>query len=306
MPRVRAILVSDLHLQQRPPLARSCEPDWFDAMARPLAEIRGLLRKHKAPVIYAGDIFDRWNAGPEVINFALRRLPRGFAVPGQHDLPNHDYDQMERSAYGTLVAADHLVNLPPGEPYEVAPGLTVTGFPWGVDPHPHERPKGCTDITVAVIHRFIWTKGTGYPGAPEEAHLKAIRRKLKGYDVAVFGDNHKGFLVPDGPTKIINCGGMMQRKTDEADYRPGCGLLHYDGTITRHYFNTTRDVIIEYTEGESAVERLLDMSAFVGHLRELGEDDELDFRAAVTRFFAENDIDEQVKTIIREALDGPQ
>ena len=35
-PQVLAILCSDLHLQMKPPVARSAEPDWFAAMRRPL------------------------------------------------------------------------------------------------------------------------------------------------------------------------------------------------------------------------------------------------------------------------------
>jgi hypothetical protein len=35
-----AILVSDIHLSDKPPIFRSSEPDWFEAMKRPLDQLQ--------------------------------------------------------------------------------------------------------------------------------------------------------------------------------------------------------------------------------------------------------------------------
>src|SRR5688572_18895632 len=95
-----AILCADLHLTLRPPLCRA-DKNWMLTQRDYLLQIRKLqepahLKNHleataKIPVICAGDIFDRWNPPPELVNFALRFLPNGMiCVPGQHDLPNHN------------------------------------------------------------------------------------------------------------------------------------------------------------------------------------------------------------------------
>lgn len=301
LPDVRAILVSDLHLQAKPPVARSTEPDWFAAMARPLNEIANLAEEHGCPVLYAGDIFDRWNAGPEVINFALRHLPHGYAIPGQHDLPNHNYDDIKRTAYWTLVEAEHIVDLTQGQVTLVGHDLFLYGFPWGFDPQPI-TPSEDGELNVALVHKFIWTDNTGYTGASMVENLVAYKGNLTGYDVVAFGDNHKGFIrhTKGGPT-ICNCGGMMRRKTDERDYRPGCGLLRADGTVGRHYFDTTQDHFIELTAEAETVDRLLDMTEFVTGLQALGANDALDFDAAVKRFLTNNDIPPRVREVILSA-----
>ena len=109
---VIAIVCSDIHLSHKPPLARSGEPDWYVAMARPLNELRGLHSDYGVPVVIAGDIFDRWNSPPELIRFALDNLPKGaWVIPGQHDLPYHDYGALNRSALGVLIKADWVPNL---------------------------------------------------------------------------------------------------------------------------------------------------------------------------------------------------
>lgn len=305
MSDVRAIFVADLHLQAKPPVCRSAEPDWFEAMARPLKELQGLVDEYKVPVLYAGDIFDRWDARPEVVNFALTHLPPGYAVPGQHDLPNHSYDEIKRSAYWTLVEAERLINIPIDDHIVIASaGLVVYGFPWGYPPRPlSEEQAACKLLSIALIHRFIYTKTTGYPGAPPEARVPAYKAALAGYDAAVFGDNHKGFIQPGNPT-ICNCGGFMRRKVDERDYRPGVGLLHTDGTVTRHYFDTSEDAFAEISEAEEAVAKVLDMSAFVDGLRGLESDDALDFIAAMERFIRENDVPQRVAEIMIQASEG--
>jgi len=296
MSDVRAILVADVHLQAKPPVARSAEPDWFAAMARPLAELGGLAEKHSCPIFYAGDIFDRWDARPEIVNFALKYLPDGYAIPGQHDLPYHDYQEIKRSAYWTLVKAKKLINIPPVATCQDWPDLIIYGFPWGSQPRPAKPIKGI--LQLAIVHGFIWQQGTGYPGASVEAKVGAYRERLQGYDAAAFGDNHKGFLANVGGVAVFNCGGLMRRHTDERDYQPGVGLLHADGSITRHYLDITEDRFIEATEAEEVVEQVLDMSAFVTGLRELGADDALDFLLAVERFLEGNEVSDRAQEII--------
>ena len=115
---VIALLVGDIHLSAKAPLCRAKEPDWFEAMARPLMELVDLQKQIGKesdgipPILCAGDVFDRWNSPPELINFALEYLPpQMYSIPGQHDLPNHNYNEIDRSAYWTLVAANKITNV---------------------------------------------------------------------------------------------------------------------------------------------------------------------------------------------------
>lgn len=308
MSDVRAILVSDLHLHPRAPVARSAEPDWWHAMARPLAELQVLANRTGAPVLYAGDIFDRWNAGPETINFAAKHLPPGYAVPGQHDLPNHQYSAIQRTAYWTLCEIGVLTDLPPGQPTLVqhrgGHELLAYGYPWGHPVQPLPRPMA-TMQTVAVCHAFIWTKGTGYMGAPEEKKLAGYKRALANYTAAAFGDNHKGFIAhPRGGPAICNCGGFMARRLDERTYRPGCGLLLAGGTVVRHYWDTGLDKWLDPRGLEQAVDHGLDLGGLVQGLAALGAEDALSFVGSLREFCKANNIPQRVQQIIEEGYGG--
>ncbi len=314
--KVIAILCSDLHLSETAPVARAAEPDWFAAQERPLAEIDRLSKKHRCPVIIAGDIFDRWNASPAIINFALEHLPDNvYAIPGQHDLPNHSLKEIKRSAYWTLVESGKVINID----YRVVdpliisgwvsrtPGtrLIVRGFSWGQKITPEKCLHNDGHVYLAVSHQYVFTRpginGNGYPGAPEDQMLSKMWLQLEGYDAAVFGDNHQGFLAGSRVTgkhvNVMNCGTLMRRKQDERDYKPQVGLLRADVTIDRHFLDVSKDKFSDPTD--VSVDRVLDSSEFLEELRSLGGDS-LDFRAAILRRL--DKVSDDVRCAVLEAV----
>lgn len=283
MKKVIAILCSDLHLSEKAPVARSAEPDWFDAQARPLAELRGLAEKYDVPVICAGDIFDSPMPRPPIINFAIDELPHMYAIPGQHDLANHNYDEIERTAYWTLVKAGKITDL--DDPVMFPSGLQLIAFPWGrlIVPYGERRPDGADDhwIRLAVIHRYVYTKQSGgYPGAPQEQRLDQMADQLAGYDAAMFGDNHQAFLADIGRCDVVNCGTLMRRKQDERAYDPAIYFLLSDGSISTVFLNTEQDKFADPIA--AAPGKILDSAEFIDELQSLGGDS-MDFRAAINR-----------------------
>ena len=299
MSRVIAILVSDVHFSHKPPVARAEEPDWYAAMRRPWDEIRKLQQTHDAPVIIAGDVFDRWNSPPELINFAMGVLPPfTYAIPGQHDLPNHRLDEMDRSAYGTLVKSTWLQNLT--EPKEIRRDLVVHPFPWGVKLEPMQH-RDSSKVNLAVVHAYVWTTVTGYPGATKESFVTNRRRQLKGYDAAVFGDNHQGFSTIGGDIPIFNCGTLVRRKTDEYEYKPRVGLLCADRTIKTHFLDISQDVLTVSERVVQSEKEDLDLSGFLSELGGL-QADSLDFREAVLRTLEHESATQRVKEIVLKSL----
>lgn len=318
---VVAIFCSDLHLSLKPPIWRSAEPNWLSAQARPLEEVRDLQEKYECPVICAGDVFDRsrkiadgWNAPAELINFAIDQLPDMYAIPGQHDLPNHQYEDIHRSAYWTLVEAGKIKNILPGD-ITIADdanknkGLVVSGFPPGYKIKP---PQQCHDIVdgwidIAVIHDYIWIPGYSYPKAPDENKVSKNLSLLEGYDIAVYGDNHKGFYTNRFPSKdphyprIFNCGTLMRRKSDEIDYKPQVGLLMSDGSVTPYYLDISQDKYIP--KAEEQVKAMLDMGEFFDELEKLGKT-ALDFVEAMKEFLHRGKTSTEAKQIILDTMES--
>ena len=274
---VHAIFCSDIHLSLTPPVFRSNEPDWFAAMARPLNEIKALKEKHNCNVYCAGDIFHKWNAPPELINFAIKNLPYMITIPGQHDLPYHKLEEIERSAYHTLVMTEAIYNISSQNTHLSKHGVYMTGFPYGVKLKRNQSNAKEDQITVAMKHEYTWKTGFGYPGAPEENRV--INMPSNGYDFVVCGDNHQAFKSG----KTVNCGTLMVRNANEINYIPSVWLLvrnrqRYE--MVRHQLDTSEDVYLDTSVLDAAGIDVTDMKGLIAELQKL-ESDSFDFEKAI-------------------------
>jgi hypothetical protein len=288
-PKPLAILISDLHLQLNKPVAREPEPDWIVAMLRAFVQLRTLRDRLFLPVICAGDVFDHGKASPELINLALDVLPHMFAIPGQHDLPLHCLGDIKKSAYWTLVKAHKITHLSYGDETCVPtpPGcreLYAYGFPWGTEIVPRkELHSGNEDaVHLAVVHAYCWRKGQGYAGAPKLATAAAWDHRLRGYDVAVFGDNHIPFLDKSTRCTIFNHGCLVRRKSDERHYAPAFGLLMDDGSVTLQPQNVSKDKWLDESVAKN-LDNTDSLDDVVREMESLGTDD-LDFTTAVRNY----------------------
>lgn len=301
---VLAVLAADLHLSHTPPILRSTEPSWYKAQKRVLNQLNDMCCKYEAPLILAGDIFHKWNPPPELINFALKYLPDDtLAIPGQHDLPHHSYKDRKKSAYGTLVQAGKIHDIQPNIPMVLGKNLTLYGFPWG-----HEI-TSCPDkpipfnIHLAVIHDYIWTQGHHYPNPPKGNSASDFRKRLKSYDVALFGDNHSHFMYElDQGYKLLNNGCLMRRRADELNYTPSVGLLLNSGKIKIKKLDCSEDKFINTNTAIDIADKALDMTEFLEELVDLGVKG-LDFISAVKAFIKDNNIDTRVAKILSQSME---
>ncbi len=302
--KVIAIFLADIHLSLTPPIWRSAEPNWLEAMQRPLDEVRDLQKKFNCPVICIGDIFDRWNSPPELINFALDYLPDDmYAIPGQHDLPLHQYEDMERSAYWTLEMAGKIKDVTPGCFPDIG-GIALHAFPYGHPLHPLGQEWGGR-CHIAIVHEYAWIDGHCYPNAPVENKVvgkgdQMKKKKWLGYHMVVYGDNHKGFLTYLATTAIFNCGTLMRRKSDEVDYKPQVGMLLESGKVRKHYLDISKDKHLDVRSAKG-VEDSLDMKGFIQELEKLGDSD-LDFSGAMKQYLKKNKIKMEICNIIMKAV----
>lgn len=268
-------------------------------MERSFSQVTSLCRKLDVPLVIAGDLFDKWNPPPQLIEFVaaqLIQLEHVYAIPGQHDLPNHNYELMHKSGYGVLRTAGIITDMHPGVPYKIG-DFSFIGFPWGYEiTKPH---KGSGMPMVAIAHRYIWTEGHTYVGA--DPRLSVTQSSiLKHYTASFFGDNHKGFLWIRGKCSVLNCGGFMRRKSDEKSYQPSVGLLYTDGTVKRHPILTTEDVFHRNPELDKIVPEI-DMDEFISEMNRLG-DVAINFPEQILRYIDEHSLEPNVKEALQHLL----
>lgn len=289
------ILGADFHFSHQVPTTVPNREEWYATMGRRLDELKSLSREYNVPIVCAGDFFNSWNEPPELINFIISKAPQFYGVPGQHDLPHHSIEDIGKSAYWTLVEAKVIHNLFLNHPVPTT-YCNLHGFPFGKEIKPLKSPHDFA-VEVAVIHKYLWISGKGYKDAPKENRLKKWKRNLRGYDIAVVGDNHQSFQTMCGNCRVFNTGPLFRRRSDEMQIRPSVGLLHFDKTITRHYFDTSKDkhVANAIIEGER-----INMGEVISELTSLG-DKSLDFDEAVRQAMDKMKVSKGVRHAILEA-----
>lgn len=314
--KVVAIFCSDLHLQSKPPVLRSKEPDWFAAIKRPLFKIQLLKNKYNCPVFCCGDIFDNWDSSPELINWACENLPEMYAIPGQHDLPNHDFSQIKKSAFYTLMEAG-IVNTFDTEvawkqnEFESSAvlykneDLVVIGASYGAK---LPAQKNLTRIQIGVMHKYTCKRGHDFSKAKQTDYVDSPdycqKNSLKDYNIIFFGDNHDTFMhtLPSGQT-IVNCGTIIRRHKNELKHKPSVWLVYSNQTIKRHQLDTSEDVYYEPELSEVHAQNAgVDITDFVEGLERLG-DSALDFSKIFKQYINTKSVHPAVKRLILQAME---
>lgn len=298
--RATAILCSDLHLSHKAPVARMAEDDWYEAMRNVLEEIRAV--QGTLPIIFAGDLFDHWNSPPELISFALNNLPdKMYCIPGQHDLPYHSMENVNKSAYAVLVNAQKIHHIE--KPAEIGDGICLSPFHWGEDLRPLKASRHRQEI--AMVHKYIWIKGKEYKSAPDTNQADSLAEKLIGYDIAVFGDNHNFFHLDGDPKNeipaIFNGGGLMRRRIDEKGKKRCVGVLYSDNHIeTVNLKGADTDKFIEAKDHKIDEPDFTEMIQAYQMLADKG----LDFLEVVKRKINEPKLRKMVKDTLIELMES--
>lgn len=304
---VVAIMTADTHFSLNKPLARA-EENWLEYQAGMLRQLEQLQVKYQCPIYIAGDVMDRWDSTAALINMLLAAMPKEVhAIPGNHDTPHHSYKEITKSAYWTLVEAGKIKNLTPGGSHEYGPvggtSLEVHPYPCGFPARPASLNGLC--LVVALIHDYIWTEKTGHVGADVDKRYAKWMPKLKGYDVAVFGDNHVPWTIQsDDKVSIFNCGAFIARKATEMKLKPSVGLLHASGKISRHYMDISKDKWDDKAHVIAKIESSfnVDLDGFVQELM-TARNTGCDWAATVTEYCKKHKLDKGVADIMVRAVE---
>ena len=302
---VIAVVCGDIHLSHTKPFYRSPEPDWYEAQDRYLSILRDITENYSCPLIVCGDLFDRWAVNPELITFAMRSLPPTvFAIPGQHDLPNHDLDQMGRSGYGVLSECERIFDMSDG--ICVVPrdceGVRLYPFPWGnrMKSIDYDLPDDL--LNVAIAHQYVHNgDGTKHVEADDDDTVDFQRRNAKGFDAAFFGDNH----IPFESGRFFNCGSLMTRHASDRHHDHGFFIIHDTGQIQRIIIPeddiqcVNIDDVMKMVESGSDLG--LDITQVGAALAALWADG-LDFVSALNQFMKDNDVADDVVKRVTEAV----
>jgi DNA repair exonuclease SbcCD nuclease subunit len=305
MPKPDAIICGDLHLRDDIPLCRT--DDYWEAQQNKMNFLRLLQLTNGCPVLDAGDVFNSWKPSHYLMAWAISHLPLQFyTVPGNHDLPQHNYEYLDKSGLAVLVASGkaHILR------YFDFPKFRIHCVEWG-----GVVPKPETDkFKILIIHALVWEGEPPFPGAENlGGNALQMLEKYPEYDLIISGHNHKSFLVSstgdlDGRV-LVNPGSMMRMSADQEDHVPHVAMLYIAEDINKNKpicrinwvpFPISQNVISrEHIDiGELKDSRI---ASFVERLKTT-ESAELSFRGNMERFISINKLEEEVQKMIWEII----
>jgi DNA repair exonuclease SbcCD nuclease subunit len=277
------ILTSDWHLREDTPVCWT--GDFQEEQWVSVAFIAALQKRYDCPVVHAGDLFHHWKPSPWLLSKAIIFLPEKFyTIYGQHDLPQHNWELLEKSGIHTL---------------DLAGRITVCfGTHWG-----HEVATHCHSelpLNMMAWHHMTYILPP-FPGATG-GQAEGILRKYKQFDLIVTGDNHQSFSTSYQGRLLVNPGSLTRQTADQADFQPRVALWYAD-TNTIDWVNIPiQDNVITREHIEKVEERDARIDAFISKL-DTDFKAELSFEDNLEVFFQQNNIRDSVKEIIYRSLE---
>lgn len=208
MRKVDAILTADWHIRATTPECRL--DDFLSAMWQKVEAVFSLAQTHQCPILIAGDIGHRSQWPNWLIEKFIHLINKYkviiIAIPGQHDLPQHNLDLRHRSAYGILVEGKHIQ-----EP-ALNDWALIAGFPFGI------RLKH-SEINIAMAHQMVIEGKPDWPG--QQAYNAAgLLKKFPEYRLILTGDNHKAFVIKYKNRLLVNPGSLMRTTATQVEHKP--------------------------------------------------------------------------------------
>lgn len=311
MKNASAIFCSDLHLRDNIPECRT--DDFMKVQANKYQFLRELQKEHNnAPILVAGDWWNHWKPSPFMLAWALRNLPDNmFGIAGQHDLPNHNLENIEKSGLQVLVDSGK-VTLLTGEPTQYSAPysndtIRMYGYSWHV-PFSDIKVKKGNVANIALIHHLVYQGKPPFPGAENVGGTgKAILKAMPGFDLILSGDNHQTFVERYGDSILVNPGSFMRTTASQINHIPKVFLWDAIENEVEAVELPIKQNVISRNHIEIIEERDERLEAFVSKLIPLngvdkGRDNAISFEDNMREYIAKNKIEKSVESIIKEAM----
>ena len=295
--KVDAIIFSDIHLTETAPICRI--DDYIEAQKNKLDFISELQRKYMCPVLCAGDVFNGWKPSPWLISFALKYLPDNLiAIPGQHDLPQHNLDLIEKSGFNALMEAGKISNEIKYTSVLYQQAFDVICIPFGEKIPENKRSK---DQSILMLHQLTWQKEP-WPGAPPEGNARKLLKENPDFDLIITGDNHQAFTEEYKGRLLVNPGSMMRSTAKQIDFQPRVYLWNAESNTVQIEYLSIEKSVVSREHLEMQEERTNRLDSFIEVLQSEEFEIGVSFEENIKHVLKSTKISKSVKDKVLEAV----
>lgn len=284
---MRMIITADWHIRNTRPRCRIDE-DWIKTQQKALNQIAEICENKNAPLMVVGDIFNsNSDTSFECINMVQKladRIGGIYILAGNHDLPYHSSENINKSAIGVLLQSENIYKI---EDY--SDEFSAPNFDEERNPMPY---------------MFIHTLTIPSKDKPDFINCETPESLLEKYPTAKWiftGDYHKNFVYEKNGRYVINSGCLIRQVSDMKNYQCGAYFVDTEKEIIEFIPIIDNEELVndEYIIRENEREERIE--SFVNKLKDV-ESISLDFIDNVEKALLVNKIDEKLKDCVKELI----
>ncbi|AGB41542.1 DNA repair exonuclease [Halobacteroides halobius DSM 5150] len=306
---MKVLVMSDTHIRGTTPSRRT--DNFKKTLINKLQEVKEIAQEEKIDfILHAGDVFDRPNPAPSVVNDFLKVLSSYpipiYVVAGNHDLYGHNPDTLSRTMLGVLINSG-VLNLIE-EPITLTKDklkLQLSGkhFDYNVDTDGSAymiNKEQEVDYALHMIHGMLLDRPFFDQG------YTLIEDVTTEADIIISGHYHLGFGEQEfNGTKFVNPGSLVRMSADikEINRQPQVAIIELDSEIMVKFRKLTSAKpggdVLDRSALEAAKFREKKLADFTQTIKAAGEFKYFSVEQILEQVASNEQIDDNVK---KEAL----
>lgn len=218
---MKILITADWHVRGERPLCRTDE-DWIESQRKTIAQIREAFFHNGCEQIWIlGDLFDTPRCATAAVNMLigeLKKFPQNSVkiLCGNHDLKDHNYNNLEECSIGTLKKI--FEDVPDVIANDGIGSMSVSAKPFALDDLQSNADVICTHQLT-----FPNEKARPMPGCGVLA--QDLLDRWANAELIFTGDYHHGYIYKEDwdtlPGRYVVTPGCINiQKADELDYEP--------------------------------------------------------------------------------------
>lgn len=296
---MKFICTADWHIRATRPRCRIDE-DWIQTQKNALNQIFEIADRKQCNVYCVGDVFHsnsdtNFECISMVQNFShkLTGIGRTLGVlAGNHDLPYHSSENLEKSAIGVLLDSYNIWYILDSINDESQDNVSASNF----DEEDNKKAK------IVFKHVLCFPDAKSIPQNVDAMTAKELLDEFPNARWIFIGDYHHNFHYEKNGRHVINPGCILRQASDFKDYQ--CGVYYVDTDKNEIEFIPIIDkerfiddsYILKQEEREQRIE------SFVDKLKDT-KNISLDFIDNVHKAIQENKLESDVVDMIEELLE---
>lgn len=288
---MKIMLTADWHLRDDQPPCRI--NDFMETQQLLLQAIAMTIGKFGVSQVYhSGDLFHKSKPSPRLLSWTIRALsdfgfPHLTVCPGNHDLPYHSWDQVDRSGLSVLEAAD-VISIAGRNEYPI---------------------RSSNDCKIYMVHEFVYKGKEPWKNCGAYSIQKFIKKmdpligNMSEGDIVLIGDNHQSFQHKYKGIRFVNPGCISIQRESERNIHPSVYVYCTESReLVRHLLPSGQDDMVKSTTKTDPGQYIDDrLNMFVESLTEDYEIG-LSFEDNIKKFVKDNKIEDKVYKQIRKAI----